>query len=543
MRNSSEALRKGPASIPRGVLWTILIAVLLRVIFFLFADDNGGDGLARLAMTDIWLRHPSWSPVFAAYLPLHFWLIAGLTLLVRNVALAGRLVSLILGVASVGLFWRLAERIYGLTAAWLSLAVFCFYSLHISVSSVSGAEATYIFFLLAGLVGFFDYLHTARLPSLALSGISMTMAAAVRYESWVLIFAMSLVLLAATWKSIRQNGWQWVRVRPLLLFCSMAGAWPLFWMWYVWRKLGDPLYFIHGQHKWVAEIGVLTFRSPIYLLSFTPGVLFLTLSPIAFLGSLYALALAAREQPGRELAFLAVFFGTIQFYQLVSGAAWTSARFTITLGVFLALMSGYGLQEFMRRHAFAWRRCLTAFVVATLVVNVGAILWMSHEKGPLSEKFRSISPLAQFARPVEEVGAVLRPRLGPSDGIVIDNVNCESNMVAAAAGLPLNSSDRVFLTASEIPTGKCESDLNGELLKAGLPVLSQAAPDTPNNFARLDSFITNRRPRFLVYSPVGVLPSYVALSGPCINPIVQRNLQFQCVFEGERYRVYELHYQ
>src|SRR6267378_3714330 len=144
--------------------WLLSIGCALRVAFFFFSQKNGGDAFARAALTASWLQHPSLNLDFGGprWPPLHFWLMALVAQAVPDVLLAGRLLSLIAGLISLWLVWKLASRLYGDSAATLSLAIFAFYSLHIGYSTTSSSEETFVAFVLGGLVGVFSFRDSGK---------------------------------------------------------------------------------------------------------------------------------------------------------------------------------------------------------------------------------------------------------------------------------------------------------------------------------------------------------------------------------------------
>src|SRR5437667_9949642 len=89
------------------MLW---IGVLIRLSFTFFATHNGGDARARGATTAAWLKHPSLALDFAGlhWLPIHFWMMASLSLLVRNVTWGCRLLSLLCGILCLWAFSLIA---------------------------------------------------------------------------------------------------------------------------------------------------------------------------------------------------------------------------------------------------------------------------------------------------------------------------------------------------------------------------------------------------------------------------------------------------
>jgi len=516
----------------RATVWILFCGAVLPALFYAFAQNNGGDAFTRAAITAKWLENPTWQlDAFGAYLPLHFWLMAGMTLITGDAITAGRLLSLILGVASVFVFWWLAHEVYDSVAANVSTLVFSLYSLHIAYCNASAAESPYLLFLLTGLACFFTYKRTSYLGWLASSGISLTLAAAIRYEAWVIIFAVGLVLIGSPSKLFRPEFWGIRRSLQLAVFGATAGAWPVLFMLFAWRKYRDPLYFVTMQKTWVAEIGSFAHHSLFYILAFFPGVLVLTLSPLALGAALYGLWLSRDEPSYRKVyLFIVLGFGAIQLYQLASGGTWPAARFTITLGTLLAVTSGFGIEQFSTRLSQRAAKGVYVALFLTLMFNLGGIIILSRGHSRFADKFRSISPFLQFPRRIEGVRKYLQPRLKPSESVVIDNYNCESNIVAAAIGLPLFSGQRAFLAAARIHSYTCESTT-----PLSAAIIRQDAED-------LRLYTEKLRPKYVIYSDSGTLKSYLPLSASCGPEEFVHGMKFRCVFQDDIYSVYEVSY-
>lgn len=516
---------------PRASVWILFCGAVLPALFYAFAQNNGGDAFTRAAITAKWLENPTWQlDAFGAYLPLHFWLMAGMTLITGDAITAGRLLSLILGVASVFVFWWLTREVYDRVAANVSTVVFCLYTLHVAYSNASSAESPYLFFLLIGLACFFTYYRTSHLGWLALSGISLTLAAAIRYEAWVIIFTVGLVLIGLLYKLFRPEFWGIRRLLPLAVFGTTAGAWPMLFMLFAWSKYRDPLYFVTMQKPWVAQIGSFAHHSPFYILAFFPGVLLLTLSPLALGAALWGLWLS-RDEPRRKVyLFIVLGFGAIQLYQLTSGGTWPAARFTITLGTLLAVASGFGVEQFSTHLSQRLAKGVYAALFLTLIANLGGIIILSRSDSRFADKFRSISPFLQFPRHIEGVGKYLQPRLKPSESVVIDNYSCESNIVAAAIGLPLFIGQRAFLAAARIHSYTCESTtpITAEIIR-------QDAED-------LRLYTEKLHPQYVIYSDSGTLKPYLPLSASCGPEEFVHGMKFRCVFQDDIYRVYRVSY-
>ena len=102
---------------PHGLKWALLLGGCLRALFFLIANNNGGDAVARAANIQGWMSHPSFSSPVAHWGPVYFYLAGTLGFLLKDAELAGRLLSLICGIASIYLVYRLTRLLSGQAAA------------------------------------------------------------------------------------------------------------------------------------------------------------------------------------------------------------------------------------------------------------------------------------------------------------------------------------------------------------------------------------------------------------------------------------------
>jgi hypothetical protein len=510
--DSLEPPQQSRCAVPQEVWWILFIGAFLRLTFFFLGENNGGDALARAAMTAGWLQHrASWFN-FEPWLPMHFWLMAGMSMIVGEPALGARMLSLLLGTASLGIFWLLAREVYGQSAATLSLTVFTLYSLHIAYSTTSSSEVPYLFFMLASLLAFFIYRRSGSLAVLGLGAIALGISAGIRYEAWICIFALTLILIFMPRPHAIGRFWRTEHVREVFLFGLTAGAWPLFWLIYQWKAFGKPLYGVTMNYQWVVEQAAIEHRSRLYHVALSPGVILLTLSPVIVAVSFYGLALGLREPAAREFALIFLMMAAAFSYQILTGGLLPLARYTITLGTLLALASGYGLERFAQSLSQQGARRFRTAIALLLIINLGAILALSEAQNRFSDQFSAISPRLRFRHHIEEVRRYLKPQLKPDDAVIIDDYNVESNIIAAAIGLPLDTADRAFLASSQ-------------------PV------------SELPDYMDRRHPRYLIYSDRGVLNAYLTLPGSCTTALISFNgMEFRCVFASEIYRVYEVIY-
>lgn len=481
------------------------------MLFFFFSWNAGGDAFARAAITAQWLQHPSLNLDFGGptWPPLHFWLMALVAQIAPNVLLAGRLLSLVAALVSLWLFWKLVSGLYGDWAATMSLAVFTFYSLHIAYSTTSSSEATFIAFVLGGLLGVFSFRASGRYGELVAGGLALTAAAAIRFEAWIVIFVLGVIFLVG---QESRPILQWGYRKPLLVYGVTSGVWPIFWTIRSWLLTGHPFYSLAFNRTIIpAQLAVNPAHGPFYELALFPGVILLTLTPVAVAGTLYGLWLSIRDRKHLDFVFPVGFLALFQLATIATHGSLALARYTLLLGTLCAALAGYGLAGLSEKIS-GIRHSLTLAVLATaLVVNLAFIVALGEYPSSFEDKFRPVSPLMQFPVHVEEIANILKPQIGQKDRVLIDNYNEEPNMVGMAIGLPLLAKDRAFLVSAETRTDAF-------------------------------SYLNSQRPRFAVLSQRGLLGSRIGMPKDCAASWVIRRMEFRCLFGNDIYRAYEIHY-
>ena len=496
---------------PHGLKWALLLGGCLRALFFLIANNNGGDAVARAANIQGWMSHPSFSSPVAHWGPVYFYLAGTLGFLLKDAELAGRLLSLICGIASIYLVYRLTRLLSGQAAATLSAFICALAGLHIGYSTTSSSEIPYLFFLLTGLVGFFEYKTSGNFPPLIWGAICFSVAAGIRYEAWLFFPVLCLLLVGRPTNFFHGGLLRGRRGLGLALFVLLGGAWLISWSAFSWVKWGDPLYAVHVNKTLIQEQSPDALRPLPYRLSLPVGVLLLSLSPLPFLGALYAIAACRKQALARQFIFLSTTFGVAQFIEFWRGAAISNARYTLTLFMLATILSGMGISEFCRTLRLASASRLKKWVFVTLALTQVAILSGSESRIPYNEKLASVSARLRYPHYLKDAAQSLKPRLKPTDAIILDSNNFEDNIFAHALGLPLNTGGRVLVGWAT----------NGEAL---------------------EEFVRVHHPRFLVYSDGGVLRLYLDLPAQCAQEERVRDMRLDCFYSNAIYRVYRIRY-
>jgi 4-amino-4-deoxy-L-arabinose transferase-like glycosyltransferase len=482
---------------------------LLRIVSFFLSANGGGDAWARLALTAEWLRHPVFKVAFGPYPPGHFWLIGLFTFVFQDVVFAGRFLSLVLGIGTLYLVWRLARNLYGEPAGVAALAVFVFYTLHIGYSTTSSAEAVYLFFLLAGLMFFFGYYRgvTRRLGPLAMAGLSLTIAESIRLEAWAIFFGLEVILAIFEYQDAPRPAWFSRWLKPVLTLALTGGAWPILSMVYSAILFHDPMRSL-SQHNtliagWFKAHPVLL----VYQLALSPGVLLVSLSPLAMSAALYGLWKSWSSRMGAAFAGLTLLFAALQNYEIITGKLLAMARYTMTLGAMLAVLAGFGWSCLSVKLPERCWRLATTLGIAFLAANVMIVLFVSEHPSRFSDKVASVSPRLRYPSHVQGVANYLRKHITPNDAVMIDDYNEESNVVAVAAGFPLEPGKRAFMANKNY-------DITAE------------------------QYVTSEKPRFVVYSDQGTLRHWFALPSGCAMVQIE-GIDYRCMFTNPIYRIYE----
>lgn len=494
LTNGKDA--SGPGMFVIGIFF---VAAILRIISFLTSENAGGDALSRAYLTASWLQHPSLDMHFDVWLPLHFWLMGLVSVIVGDVELGSRLLSLMLGILSVGVMWLLTKELDSRGPAVLSTIIFAFYSLHIAYSGTSSSDVPYVFFLLGGFALFFRGRTTGEIWLFCLSGLSLTIGAGIRYEAWIFIFALNVILLYRR------------QLQAFAFFLPTSVAFPVFWMVYEWITRGNPFYSPTLNYLWVANDLNFYGKSLTYRLLLPPGVIFLTLTPIAILGAILALRHVWRKK-GLLMEFLlvATFFTAVQFYQIVAGGTMSYARYTLTLGTMMAVLAGIGLYPTILNKPMVVTTIMSIFVVTLFL--------LATINNPFINKIRSVAPVLHFTTYLEDTGKFLKNHLKDNEAVVLDDFNYETNQIAAVGGLPLLGSDRVFVIPDRTDPEKQKK-----------------------KFGEFYPYLRSRRPTYLVYGIRGELRQFLVLPSECSSKQVD-DVRFVCVFQNSEYQIYRIEF-
>lgn len=175
----------------------IIIALGIRVFMFSISDNGwGADPDERMRVTANWLSLEGHRPMFPGdlWLPLHYYLIALSIILFKSIPLGPRALHLIFGVLTVFPFYKLVKLVFNNRIAIISTLLFIFFPIHILCSIVTLSEGPFLFFLVISIYFFFKYREKQNSKSLLLSCIFLILSSMIRYEGWLFIVVIPILL-------------------------------------------------------------------------------------------------------------------------------------------------------------------------------------------------------------------------------------------------------------------------------------------------------------------------------------------------------------
>ncbi|MGZ3480050.1 MAG: ArnT family glycosyltransferase [Myxococcaceae bacterium] len=404
-------------------VWSLLFACALvllpRLAVFPWSENLYGDAVVRTELAQRWLANPHWIAHMDdgafQYGPLHVYLVAGALALGIDREDAGRWVSLLFGVLSVLPLWSLSRRLGGIQGAWWATAGFALWGMHIQMSTTAGSESVGLFFVLWSLALLAEGLEENRFPPLFGSALVLNLACAVRYDCWLLIPLICVLLLLGDRDRV-------AGVTRSVCYGLLALPFVAAWMQGNERAKGDPfapLRYIESFHKgWVAE-GVARWTSAGYRaqnLFFWPAVALFTLSPlIAWFGARGMVRVWRQRPEYRWLIWVALVpTAYFAFRSVVLLDFVPLARFAVTQVALLLPFVGVGYQATVEgKSPLAARAWAGAALGLAVLLPVGVGIATVNRDDQLATSLRPVSPVSTNPPAVMQVARWLKSEVAP----------------------------------------------------------------------------------------------------------------------------------
>jgi len=178
-----------------------LLGFFLRLGLLLVSVDIPGDGPSRAFMAYAWSKSPYFA-THGTWLPGFLYLAGIFNFFVPDPLFASRVLNLILGSATIPLYYLLTRRLYNRIAALFASLLLVVLPLHVGLSVSSLADNSFLFATIASMV-LLTGINEGKEGKLRL-GLSLCLfcwAEMTRYEAWLLIPAFPIYYFHKTRKT------------------------------------------------------------------------------------------------------------------------------------------------------------------------------------------------------------------------------------------------------------------------------------------------------------------------------------------------------
>jgi hypothetical protein len=331
-RESDPVTAEQPTEFSRRLAGIFLVALVARVAFLVLFDNSFGHEIetySKINLMVAWLFAGGGYPD-TNFGPLHTWLLRLVTLPFDDLVLPARTLSLVCGVLLLIPFAHAVRLVFGSRVALVAAALLAVTPVHLRGSTTSLALSPYTLFLMCGLYYYLRADHGSGRGHwvLALSAVFLNLAGMLRFEAW--LFLPPLCLLLA-----RKDLSQAIR------FGAMCMVFP-----------GIHLYTCHTQNgDWVSfattSAGAFSYLKDVplthklfgWFVAFGRGMT-VTTAVLAGLGLLYA----AHKRKGALFAALFLFnYAIFQYKSLTNTSDPLMVRYTAGMTLMLLPFAAYVL--------------------------------------------------------------------------------------------------------------------------------------------------------------------------------------------------------
>lgn len=222
-----------------ALLLVVTLAVAARLVVLPFATVDGSNATGRVWDGWNWLENPELI-THGVWGPLHAYLVGLAMAVVEDPVWTPIVLHVALGAITPALVYIFTRNEFGSRQAALLVALtYALYPIAIRNSVSVRAEVPFVVFLLASMILVGSARRSGSAFHAMAAGVALTLAGALRYEGWMLIPFLGILL--------------WRQPRLMILFGAFALIHPVFWMIGNAAYYGDPLYGVTAAADWELE--------------------------------------------------------------------------------------------------------------------------------------------------------------------------------------------------------------------------------------------------------------------------------------------------
>jgi len=361
----------------------------------LTTDEFGKVFLAWHGLNDpaIWFDH--------VWLPGHFPLLAAAYVLVGDLLVASRLVSVLFGIVAIIGIYRLGQHLKADGVGGLAAILWATSPLAVWLSATGLVDILYVSLFILGLSYYVQWQRSGEVSALYIACMWLGVSCAFHHNAWLAVMAVGVLIgVDLIWDRSRS----WLHG---LLGLSILGIVPIAWCAWNWFAHGDPLYFLHAHVEHSAGIyenmgaSAPSLKNAIYQIALS----ILRLGPVLAALALASIAGVVSEPEERQtlmrLWFILAIFGGGLIFLYARGGLPTAfpERYLLLPLLIMAVLSAYGLNVLFRNldryvRTFAGLLCGIA-----LITN----LWLTLHYPIGHEKIQEAVKIADFLAQTDRV--------------------------------------------------------------------------------------------------------------------------------------------
>lgn len=425
-----------------------LIGLISRLAFLPFSHVVDPDVYSRIYIAWEWIQHPHLIST-AVWPPLHTYIMSVFLWIFPFDVLTPKLLHIIFSVVTaIPMFFFIKNEFNDKGAFWATL-FYQFSPIVFRNSFHALAEAPFVFFVTCSLYFISELFKQKEQSKNALwAGIFLTIACGIRYEGWVFIGFLGLII--------------WIRsgIKNAIVFGIFSIIFPLYWMIGNYIAKGDPLYSINAANYWNTvmegvneQVSDLDIRMRIL---FFPFSVFLFLTPLLSLISVVTFIYSLKNKLVKfyHLLWLIPFAGIMLLYiqKTYNGSLLMHHRYSAIPLMFLTPYLSYYFSEKIAVKA-QFKKFIAAIIIATTIPFSFYLHFLPIEKlfffMPKTEEaiaqILKSNYLQTEAVPhlydtnAHEINTILKSELKATDGLIIDFCGWEASFfLALDANLPFN---------------------------------------------------------------------------------------------------------
>lgn len=425
-----------------------LISLIARLAFLPFSHVVDPDVLSRIYISWEWLQKPHLINT-AVWPPLHFYIMSFFLWIFPFDVLTPKLLHIAFTVAiTIPLYFFIKNEFNEKGAFWATL----FFQLSPIVfrnSFHALAEAPFIFFVACSLYFISElFKNNENYKDAVWAGIFLTIACGIRYEGWVFIGFLGLIV--------------WIRsgFKNAFIFGIFSMIFPLYWMIGNYIAKDDPLYSINAANYWNTvmegvneQVSDLDIRMRIL---FFPFSVFLFLTPLLSIISVVTFIYALKNNlfKFKHLLWFIPFMGIMIMYiqKTYNGSLLMHHRYSAIPLLFIVPYLSYYFSDKIKL-AKNLKNIVATLIIVTAIPLSFYLHFLPFEKlfffSPKTEKaiaqILNSNYLQTEAVPhlydnnAHQINTILKSELKPTDGLILDFCGWEASFfLALDANLPFN---------------------------------------------------------------------------------------------------------